>query len=165
MIFHGDVSLQVSKSKCTKHTILGPLLEVEMSKKCTPLWREPRFQVKSVKNWWVRTTFWRSDVFCMASARDCALCQKRAKRESIVALSTTTRIRYTTIHCIILHYTPLHSTTLNCTTTSLHYCTLHYTQLHYATLHLQLQPQLQLCYFSLHYSRLHYITPPYIALH
>ena len=28
----------ISKSKCTKHTILGPLLEVKMSKKCTPLW-------------------------------------------------------------------------------------------------------------------------------
>ena len=26
----------ISKSKCTKHTILGPLLEVEMSKKWTP---------------------------------------------------------------------------------------------------------------------------------
>ena len=41
----------ISKSKCTKHTNLGPLLEVEMSKKCTPLWREAHFQVKSVKNW------------------------------------------------------------------------------------------------------------------
>ena len=30
----------MSKSKCTKHTILGPVLEVEMSKKCMPLWRE-----------------------------------------------------------------------------------------------------------------------------
>ena len=40
----------ISKSKCTKHTILGPLLEVEMSKKCTPLWREAHFEVKSVKN-------------------------------------------------------------------------------------------------------------------
>ena len=36
----------ISKSKCTKHTILGPLLEVEMSKKCTPLWREAHFEVK-----------------------------------------------------------------------------------------------------------------------
>ena len=27
----------ISKSKCTKHTRSGPLLEVEMSKKCTPL--------------------------------------------------------------------------------------------------------------------------------
>ena len=41
----------ISKSKCTKHTILGPLLEVQMSKKCTPLWREAHFEVKSVKNW------------------------------------------------------------------------------------------------------------------
>ena len=41
---------QISKSKCTKHLSSGPLLEVEMSKKCTPLWREAHFEVKSVKN-------------------------------------------------------------------------------------------------------------------
>ena len=41
----------ISQSKCTKHTMLGPLLEVEMLKKCTPLWREAHFEVKSVKNW------------------------------------------------------------------------------------------------------------------
>ena len=35
----------ISKSKCTKHTRSGPLLEVEMSKKCTPLWREAHFEV------------------------------------------------------------------------------------------------------------------------
>ena len=29
----------ISKSKCTKHTSFGPLLEVAMWKKCTPLWR------------------------------------------------------------------------------------------------------------------------------
>ena len=52
----------ISKSKCTKHNNVGPLLEVQMSKKCTPLWREAHFQVKSVKNWLSRTTFWRSDV-------------------------------------------------------------------------------------------------------
>ena len=34
----------ISKSKCTKHTRSGPLLEVEMSKKCTPLWREAQPQ-------------------------------------------------------------------------------------------------------------------------
>ena len=48
----------ISKSKCTKHTIPGPA----MSKKCTPLWREAHFQVKSVKNWRSRTTFGGSDV-------------------------------------------------------------------------------------------------------
>ena len=39
----------ISKSKCTKHTILGPLLEVEMSKKCAPLWREAHFQIEMYK--------------------------------------------------------------------------------------------------------------------
>ena len=53
---------QISKSKCPKHIMFGPLLEVEMLKKCTPLWREAHFQVKRVKNWRSRTTFWSSDV-------------------------------------------------------------------------------------------------------
>ena len=35
-----------SKSKRTKQTILGPLLEVAMSKKCTQLWREAHFRFK-----------------------------------------------------------------------------------------------------------------------
>ena len=52
----------ISKSKCTKHTILGPLLEVEMSKKCTPFWREAHFQVKMLKTLGVRTTFGSCDV-------------------------------------------------------------------------------------------------------
>ena len=52
----------ISRSKCTKHRSSGPLLEVAMSKKCTPLWREAHFQVKSVKNWRSRTTFGGSDV-------------------------------------------------------------------------------------------------------
>ena len=52
----------ISKSKCTKHTIVGPLLEVAMSKKCTPLWREARFQVKMYKTRHVRATFGGSDV-------------------------------------------------------------------------------------------------------
>ena len=41
----------------SKHTTFGPLLEVEMLKKCTPLWREAHFQVKILKTLGVRTTF------------------------------------------------------------------------------------------------------------
>ena len=52
----------ISKSKCTKHTMIGPLLEVEMSKKCTPLWREAHFQVKMYKTHQVWTTFGSWDV-------------------------------------------------------------------------------------------------------
>ena len=47
----------ISKSTCTKHTSFGPLLEVEMSKKCTPLCREAHFQVKIYKAHHVRPTF------------------------------------------------------------------------------------------------------------
>ena len=52
----------ISKSKCTKHTRFGALLHVEMSKKCTPLWREAHFEVKMLKTQGVRTTFGRWDV-------------------------------------------------------------------------------------------------------
>ena len=52
----------ISKSKCTKHLSSGPLLEVEMLKKCTPLWREAHFQVKMLKAPGVRTTFGSCDV-------------------------------------------------------------------------------------------------------
>ena len=52
----------ISKSICTKHTRFGPLLEVEMSKKCTPLWREAHLEVKMYKTHHVRTTFGSSDL-------------------------------------------------------------------------------------------------------
>ena len=45
------------KSKVLKTGGLGALLEVEMSKKCTPLWREAHFEVKMYKTLGVRTTF------------------------------------------------------------------------------------------------------------
>ena len=52
----------ISKSKCTKHFSVGPLLEVEMSKKCTLLRREAHFEVKMYKTHQFRTIFGRSDV-------------------------------------------------------------------------------------------------------
>ena len=101
--------------------------------------------------------------FCVAGARDCAPCEKGAKREGFVAVSTTptkilhyTTQRPTTLHYTTLHYAPLHyttHTTLHCT--AVHYTTLHYTTLHYTTLH----------YTTLHYTTLHYTTPHYTPLH
>ena len=52
----------ISKSKCTKHLSVGRLLEVEMWKKCTPLWREAHFEVKMHKTPQCRTTFGSSDL-------------------------------------------------------------------------------------------------------
>ena len=46
----------------TKHTRSKPLLAVEMSKKCTPLWREAHLQVKMYKTPQLRTTFGSCDV-------------------------------------------------------------------------------------------------------
>ena len=45
-----------------KNTMVGPLLEVAMMKKCTPLWREAHFEVKMYKTPHGRTTFWSWDV-------------------------------------------------------------------------------------------------------
>ena len=56
---------QIWKWKCTKHHMFGALLEVLMSKKCTPLWRKAHLEVKMLKNCspWSRCgTFRRSDV-------------------------------------------------------------------------------------------------------
>ena len=58
----------ISKSKCAKHTSVGPLLEVEMSQKCTPLWREAHFEVKMYKTPF-SDHFWK--LRCRKSARRC----------------------------------------------------------------------------------------------
>ena len=47
----------ICKSKCAKHHMFGPLFEGQMSKNCTPLWRQAHFQVKMRKTPHVRTTF------------------------------------------------------------------------------------------------------------
>ena len=97
----------ILKSKVLKTDGLGPLLELRMSKKCTPLWREAHFQVKMLKTPGFRTTFGGSDV---ASLRFITL-------------------HYITLHSTTLHYITLHSTTLQLQlhnyTTTLHYTPLH----------------------------------------
>ena len=137
----------ILKSKCTKHTRVGPFLEVQMSKKCTPLRREAHFEVKMYKTLGVRTTFGGSDV---ASLRFGSL-------------------HYTTLHYTTLHYTTLHNTTPTATTTELHnYTPLHSTTLHYTKLHYTTPHYTTLHYTTLHYTihstTLHYITL-YTPLH
>ena len=167
----------ISKSKCTKHTSSGPLLEVEMSKKRTPLWREAHFHVKMYKTHHVRTTFGGSDVekvhavVARSTFRSQNVKNTRGSdhfwrfRCRFASLHYTT-LRYTTLHyttlpSTTLHYTPLHYTTTTTTphytplhSTTLHYTTSHYTTLHYTTLH----------YIPLHSTTLHYITLHCITL-
>ena len=72
----------------SKHTILGPLLEVEMSKKCTP---RSTFRSQNVQNTSKRTTFGPlldvQSSFRVASARDCAPCQKVSKTWGCCSIS------------------------------------------------------------------------------
>ena len=113
----------ISKSKCTKHTMVGPLLEVEMSKKCTPLWREAHFEVKMYKAHHVRTTFGGSDV-----EKVHAVVVRNTFRSHNVKNTRGSdhfwrfRCPFASLHYII--YITLHYA-------SLHYITLHYTPQHY----------------------------------
>ena len=166
----------ISKSKCTKHYMFAPLLEVRMLKKRTPLWREAHFQVKMYKTPHVRATLGGSDVEKVHAA------VARSTFPSQNVQNTTCsrhfgrfRCRFTSLHYITLHYTPLHYTTSHyttlhnttTTTTQLHSTTLNYTTLHYTTLHYS-TPTLQyitLHYTTFHYTTLHYTTTTITQLH
>ena len=174
----------ISKSKCTKHTTFGLLLEVEMSKKCTPLWREAHFQVrmyvKMHKTHQVRTTFGSWDVekvhavvarstFPSQNVQNTPRSDYFWKLRCRFASHHYTTLHYTTLHSTTLHYTTLHYTTLhnnyNYTTTQLHSTTLHYTPLHYTTLHYTTLHYTTLRYLLLHFTTLHYTTLHYTPLH
>ena len=137
----------ISKWKCTKHYMFVPLLEVQMSKKCTPLWREAHFEVKMYKTQGFRTTFGGSDV--------------------------ASPLRFTTLHYFTLHHTPLYYTTLHATTlhntttttTQLDYTPLHSTTLNFTTLHYTTLRSTTLHYIKLHFTPLHYITLQYAPQH
>ena len=133
----------ISTSKCQKHQGFGPLLEVQISKKCLPLWREAHFEVKMFKALGVRTTFGGSDV---------------------ASLHYTTLHR-TTLQDITLHYTPVHYITLQYTPVQLHYTKLHYTTLHYTALRSTTLHYITFHYTTLHYTTLHYTTLSSTTLH
>ena len=79
----------ISKSTCAKHLMFGPLLEVEMSKKCTPLWREAHFEVKMHKTHHVRTTFGRSDLVSRGRHKGLRTLSKVRKTWGFCSISKT----------------------------------------------------------------------------
>ena len=175
----------ISKSKCTKHTSSGRLLAVKMSKKCTPLWREPHFQVKMYKTHHCRTTFGSWDVekvhavvaritFASRNVENTPCtdhfwkfrCRKSAHRCGAKHISKWKCTKHTIVGPLLevqmslrfttLHYTTLQSTTLHCTT--LHYITQHYNYNYTTTLHYTPLHYLPLHFTTLHYTTLHYTT-------
>ena len=151
----------ISKSKCTKHNSFGPFLLVEMSKQCTPLWREAHLEVNMLKTLGVQTTFGSSDV---------------EQVHAVVARSTfrsqnvkNTRVRTTfgssdleKVHAVVARSTfgsqnvkntrgsgPLLEVQMSFRFASLHYTTLHYT-LHYTPQHYNYNYTTTLHYTPLH---------------
>ena len=120
------------------HKRFGPLLEVQISKKCTPLWREAHIEVKMLKTPGFGPLF------------EVQMWLRFASLHYIT-------LHYTTLHYTTLHYTTLHNTT---TTTTLHYTPLHSTTLHYTKLHYTI-----LHYITLHSTTLHYTTLRYLPVH
>ena len=135
----------IFKSKCTKHTTFGPLLEVEMSKKCTPLWREAHFEVKMLK------TPGLGPLLEVQMSKKCTLFVARSTFRSQNVKNTRGSDHQMSKKCTPLwreaHFEVKMFKTLGVRTTfggsdvaSLHYTTLHYTTLHYTTLHYALAP-------------------------
>ena len=112
----------ITKSKCPKHTILRPLLEVEMSKKCTPLLREAHFQVNVYKAHHSQTTFGSCDVEKVYAvvAQSTSSSQKGKKTGGTDNFLTFRCGKsghwHTTIHSITLLYS--YNSNLNFTTTT-----------------------------------------------
>ena len=174
----------ISKSKFTKHTTFGPLLEAQMSKKCTPLWREAHFEVKMFKHQGSGpllevqmskkcTPLWREARFEVKMLKSPGVrttfggLDVASQAQGILHLSKSEQnvkvlkhfqvqppLHHTTLQYITLHYN-YNYTFITFYYTTLHYTTLHSITLHYTTLH----------YTTLHYTTLHYTTLLYLPLH
>ena len=147
----------ISKSKCTKHHMFAPLLEVRMLKKCTLLWREAHCEVKMYKTPHVRATFGGSDVgkvhavvarstFPSQNVQNTTCsrhfwrfgCRKSARRCGAKHIWKSKCTKHTRSGRLLevqmsLRFKTLHYRTLHCSTlqyTTLHYITVQYTPLH-----------------------------------
>ena len=161
----------ISKWKCTKHTVVGPLLEVRCRKSARHCGAKHIAKSKRTKHttfgpllevpmWKKSTPLWREahfevNMYKTPGSRSTFGSWDIEKVHAIVAQSTfrsqhvkNTRSpdHFWRFRCRLLRFTTLHYITLHCTT--LHYTTLHYTTLHSTTLH----------YTPLHSTTLHY-TP------
>ena len=90
-VFVVVAQMHILKSKIFKINGFGSLLQVQMSKKYMPLWREAHFQIKMLKTPGFRTNFGGSNVASL----------------HYTTLHYTT-LQYITLHSTQLHYTPLH---------------------------------------------------------
>ena len=142
----------ISISKCRKHHMFAPLLEVQMSLRFTTLYTPLHYTTLHYITLHY-TTFHHTSLHYTPLHYN---------------YNYTTTPHYTPLtplHYITLHHTTLHYTTLPSTT--LHYITLHYTPLHYKYNYTttQLHNYIPLHSTTLNYTTLHYTPLHYITLH
>ena len=183
----------ICKWKSSKHLAIGPLLEVEMSKKCRPLWREAHFEVKMYKTLQLRTSFgsWDVEKVHAVVARstfrsqnfktpgvgpllDVQMSFRVTGARDCALVKSEQNVKICSIFNYNHHYTTRHYN-YNYTFTTFHYTTLHsttlhYTQLHsitvnYITLHSTPLHCTALHYTTLHSATLHYMTLDYTTFH
>ena len=162
----------ISQSKCTKHTTFGPLLEVEMSQKCTPLWRDAHFEVKMYKAHHCRTTFGsrKSARRCGAKHISKSKCTKHHMFAPLLEFQISKKCAalWREAHFEVKMYKALgvRTTFGGSDVASLRFASLQgFTRLHYTTLHYATTTTTQLHSTTLHYTKLHYITLHYTPLH
>ena len=156
---HAVVAQSTFPSQNVQNTPVSESWEVEMSKKCMPLWRENISKSKVLKTDGLGPLLEVDTSFCVAGARDSACCHKWGKREGLSQFQLQPPVRSTTLHYTTTTTTATTATTLHYTTLRYTSCimllvTLHHTTLHYATLHST----------TLHYTQLHYTTLRYATL-
>ena len=190
---HAVVARSTFPKQNVQNTRSGPLLEVAMSKKCTPLWREAHFEVKMYKTHQVRTTFGSWDV-----EKVHAVVARSIFRSQNVKSTRGSdhfwrfRCRKSARRCGAKHIsksmlqTPGVRTTFGgsdvasrgrrkglCTLSKVSitwgFCSIFNYNHHYTTLHSNtfttLQLQLHVHYILLHYTPLHYTALNYTQLH
>ena len=173
---------RISKSKCTKHSTFGPLLEVQMSKKCRPLWREAHFDVKMLKTPGFGpllevqmskkcTQLWREAHFEVKMLKtpgfgpllEVQMSLRVAGARDCAPCQKWEKhedfVAFSNTTTATPHYTPIHYTTLQLQ------LQLHFTTFYYTTLHSTALQYTKLHYTTLHYTTLHSTTLHYTTLH
>ena len=140
----------ISKSTCAKHSTLGPLLEVEMSKNSVRRCRTKT--TTTLHHITLHFTTLHHTTLHHIPLHYTAL--HNTPLHSITLHSVS--LHYIALPYATLHFATLYSTTLHLTThyATLHSTTIHYSALRYTTLH----------YATLDYTTLHYTTPYYTTL-
>ena len=160
-----------ANEKAKKKLRFGAFLKVEMSKKCTPLWRETHLQVKTLKTPQVRITFGSWDIEQVHTV------VARSKFRSQNVKNTRGSDHFWRFRCRFAWQAQGIMWTLSKVSKTWRFCSifnifqlqppLHHTTLQYTTLHsttLQYTPQQQLNY-TFHYTTLHSTTLHYSPLH